>query len=69
MTKRKIDAGLKAKARTLGARTFVAIAAVEGMRLSQDSRKRLADLKARQLTPEQRREEVIRAYTKPKTRA
>ena len=37
--------GLKPKARIIGDRTFAAITAVEGIRLSGESRKRLAALK------------------------
>ena len=46
----------------LGARTFAAIAAVEGLRLGAASRKRLQALKAGGLTPAECREEVLRAY-------
>lgn len=48
--------------RVLGARTFAAITAVEGLRLGTASRKRLQALKAGGLTPAERREEVLRAY-------
>ncbi len=48
--------------RVLGARTFAAITAVEGLRLGTASRKRLQALKAAGLTPAERREEVLRAY-------
>lgn len=53
----------KAKPRILGARAFAAITAVEGLRLSAASRRRLESLKASGLTPEERRAEVLRAYT------
>lgn len=54
--------------RVLGSKTFAAIAAVEGLRLSATSRKRLAVLKASDLSPEERRAEVLRAYAAPKGR-
>jgi|GEM_PF-2341457 len=53
----------KAKPHVLGARAFAAITAVEGLRLSAVSRRRLETLKASGLTPEERRAEVLRAYT------
>lgn len=52
----------KLKSRVLGAKAFAAICAVEGLRLSAASRKRLAVLKAAGLTTEERRAEVLRAY-------
>lgn len=57
-----------AAARTLGAKKFAAIAAVEGLRLSAASKKRLASLRASELTPDERRAEVLRAYSPPKGR-
>ncbi len=50
-------------ARVLGARAFAAITAVEGLRLSASSRGRLQALKASGLSSEERRKEVLRAYT------
>ena len=46
----------------LGAKTFSAIAAVEGLKLSAASKKRLAALKASGMSPAQRRKAVLRAY-------
>lgn len=69
MTKTKTGLPLQAKARTLGARTFAAISAVEGIKLSGHSRARLAEFKRNGLTPEQRRAEVIRAYSKSKPKS
>ncbi len=62
--------GLKpgASSHVLGQRTFAAITAVEGISLSVASRKRLADLKKRKLSPDDQRAEVIRAYQDTKSR-
>lgn len=67
---KKINKGLKpsASVHVLGQRTFAAITAVEGIGLSPASRKRLADLKKRKLSPDDKRSEVIRAYQDAKTR-
>jgi hypothetical protein len=59
---------LSASGHVLGQRTFAAIAAVEGISLSQTSRKRLADMKKRKLSPDDQRSEVIRAYRDAKSR-
>lgn len=48
--------------RVLGAKTFSAIAAVEGLKLRAASKKRLAALKASGMSPAQRRKAVLRAY-------
>ena len=50
-------------ARVLGTRTFAAITAVEGLRLSASSRRRLDMLKASSLSPGERRAEVLRTYS------
>jgi hypothetical protein len=55
-------------AHVLGQRTFAAITAVEGISLSAASRKRLADMKKRNLSHDEQRLEVIRAYVDTKTR-
>jgi len=60
--------GGKSEGHVLGERTFAAITAVEGISLSAVSRKRLASMKKRQLTSDEQRAEVIRAYNKTKTR-
>lgn len=52
----------------LGQRTFAAISAVEGISLSAASRKRLADMNKRKLSPDDQRAEVIRAYRDSKSR-
>lgn len=52
----------------LGQRSFAAITAVEGINLSAASRKRLADLKKRKLSPDDQRAEIIRAYQDAKSR-
>lgn len=54
--------------RTLGDRTFAAITAVEGLALSAASKKRLSIMKARKLTPAQKRAEILRAYSTHKSR-
>lgn len=51
------------KTQVLGAKAFAAITAVEGLRLSASSRSRLQALKASGLSSEERRKEVLRAYT------
>jgi hypothetical protein len=51
------------RSRILGTKAFAAITAVEGLRLSAASRARLDTMKAAGLTAEQRRAEVLRAYT------
>jgi hypothetical protein len=53
----------KAKAPALGAKAFAAISAVEGLLLSASSTRRLNTLKASGLTADERRAEVLRAYT------
>lgn len=53
----------KPKPRVLGAKAFAAITAVEDLRLSAVSRKRLNALKAAGLSTDERRAEVLRAYT------
>jgi len=52
----------------LGDKTFAAITAVEGMSLSPTSRKRLADMSRRNLSQDDQRKEVIRAYVSLKSR-
>lgn len=46
----------------LGPKAFAAITAVEGLKLSAASKTRLSTLKAKGLTNEERRAEIIRAY-------
>jgi hypothetical protein len=48
--------------RTLGKKAFAAISAVEGLRLSKSSRERLKALEQSNLSLEERRAEVLRAY-------
>ena len=52
----------------LGAKTFAAITAVEGLSLTTAGKKRLAALQAGNLTPDEKRAEVIRAYAGSKRR-
>jgi len=68
MSKRSTSKSSRSATRVLGAKTFAAIAAVEGLRLSATSKKRLASLRASELTPDERRAEVLRAYSPPKGR-
>ena len=68
MSSTTLKAKGKAPGRVLGARTFAAITAVEGLRLGTVSRKRLQALKASGLTPTERREQVLRAYMDLSTR-
>ncbi|HEY3814549.1 MAG TPA: hypothetical protein VGL66_15110 [Caulobacteraceae bacterium] len=56
------------RSRVLGKKTFAAIAAVEGLSLKTASRKRLDELNASKLSPEEKRAEVLRAYVAPKRR-
>jgi hypothetical protein len=50
------------KVLVLGPKAFSAITAVEGLALSTESRTRLSTIWASNLTPEQGRAEVLRAY-------
>lgn len=52
----------KSASQVLGAKSFAAITAVEGLRLKGASKKRVATLRASELSPDERRAEVIRAY-------
>ena len=63
MGKRASRTATKSTTRVLGAKTFAAMAAVEGLRLNAASKKRLAALRASELTPDERRAEVLRAYS------
>lgn len=54
--------GLRSKTRILGERTFAAITAVEGIKLSKESKGRLTSLKRSGLSHDERRAEIIRAY-------
>jgi hypothetical protein len=62
MTQR--SASTTAKPYVLGRARFVAITAVEGLKLSPDSEARLQ--RTQSLSPEQRRAETIRAYSSRK---
>lgn len=66
MSKRSPQKPKPAAARVIGAKTFAAIAAVEGLRLSAASKKRIATLRASELSPDERRAEVLRAYAPTK---
>lgn len=68
MPPKKAGKRLGGENHVLGDQTFAAITAVEGVRLSAASRKRLSDMNKRKLTTDQQRSEVIRAYVDAKTR-
>lgn len=57
-----------ANAHILGDKTFAAITSVEGLSLSPASRKRLTDMKKRELNNDEQRTAVLRAYVEAKTR-
>jgi len=52
----------------LGRKTFEAITAVEGLKLSAAGRQRVSSLSASALTPDQRRAAVLKAYRDQKGR-
>jgi hypothetical protein len=52
----------------LGQRTFAAISAVEGLKLSPEVKRRSAASKAAKLTTSERRDQVLRAYSEFKKR-
>jgi hypothetical protein len=56
----------KAAKRVLGDKAFEAITAVEGLKLAHTAKKRMAAMRARKLTPSQKRAEVLRAYSSGK---
>lgn len=68
MSHRTSKAGAKPGSRLLGGKTFAAISAVEGLKLSAASKKRMTDMKAKGLSLDQQRAEVIRAYSPNKDR-
>ncbi len=61
MAKASNNIGSRA-ARVLGAKAFAAITAVEGLHLNGESKKRLERLRACDLSPEERRAEVLSVY-------
>ena len=68
MKKPRKPLGESADAYILGEETFAAITAVEGVSLSDASRKRFAAMKKLKLTNDEQRFEVIRAYAEAKER-
>ena len=68
---KKTTKGLKphTTGHVLSQQTFAAITAVEGISLSAASRKRLADMNKRKLSPDDQRTEVIQAYRDAKSRS
>jgi hypothetical protein len=68
MVENRKKSPINKQSRILGDRTFAAITAVEGLALSAASKKRLATMKAKKLTPAQKRAEVLRAYRHNKVR-
>jgi hypothetical protein len=63
MTGKRKATGPNASSRVLGDKTFAAISAVEGLRLSAASQARLSAMKQKGLTPAQKRAEILRAYS------
>jgi hypothetical protein len=68
MTEKRKGSSINASSRVLGDKTFAAISAVEGLKLGKASRERLEALGKKNLTPAQKRAEVLRAYVQPKGR-
>ncbi|MCP3446172.1 hypothetical protein [Bradyrhizobium sp. CCGUVB14] len=68
MTDKRKGSSINSYSRVLGGKTFAAISAVEGLKLGRASRERLSTLREKDLTPAQKRAEVLRAYVKPKGR-
>ncbi len=64
----KSNKQLSSTGHVLGDRTFAAITAVEGISLSPASRNRIASMRARKLSPDEQRSEVIRAYSEAKSK-
>ena len=58
----KVSSKSLAQARILGSRAFAAISAVEGLKLSRESRARLDTLRSSRLGSEERRSAVREAY-------
>ena len=50
----------------LGRKTWAKISAIEGVKLSKESEAMFAELDRLGLSPAERRERIIRKYTKPK---
>lgn len=68
MSQRPSKPARNSKSQVLGQKTFAAITAVEGLRLSANSNKRVKTLLSSKLSPEARRAEVLRAYMETKGR-
>ena len=56
---------LRSTKTVLGSKAFAAISAVEGLALSAASKRRLASLRASNLSEEERRAEIMRANRNP----
>jgi hypothetical protein len=56
--------GAAARPFVLGAEAFAKISAVEGIKLTQEMKKRSAEFDKQGLTPAQRRRAIIKAYSK-----
>jgi len=61
--KKRVPKPQQRDANVLGFEAFRAITAVEGLHLSRESETRVRKLVSSKLTPEQRRAEVLKAYT------
>lgn len=68
MTDKRKGSSINSSSRVLGDKTFAAISAVEGLKLGKASKERLSALREKQLTPAQKRAEVLRAYVQSKGR-
>jgi hypothetical protein len=68
MIDKRKRSGINSSSRVLGDKTFAAISAVEGLKLGKASKERLSALSKKNLTPGQKRAEVLRAYIQPKSR-
>ena len=68
MIDKRKSSSINSSSRVLGDKTFAAISTVEGLKLGKASRERLSALSKKNLTPAQKRAEVLRAYVQPKGR-
>ena len=65
---KRLAGGLRAptKKRVLGMRTFAAMSAVEGLRLSHAGKKRIAAMARSKLSPKEQRLKIVEAYRERK---
>jgi len=62
----KAQSGTNGASRVIGSKAFAAISAVEGLKLSRDSRARLDRLRSSSLGGDERRSAVREAYRSPR---